>query len=105
MSLVLQSEQILQSCENSAVGPLEVSPQKKFITHLVEPVELLIVIIVPNVEHGASIDPVGRQEVQTERVVKRIELGDVPEQQTLGELIGCERAEELDVEYFDVGRP
>ena len=59
-------------------------------------------VVIPDVERRPRVHAVGEQNVQAQGLVVGVELEDVPEQQSVAELVGVERAEDVDVEDLTV---
>ena len=101
----LITKQILKFQEDRAVCLPALGGEEELVG-LVIPVEvvafdqvrLLIVVVVPDVEDRAGVDAVREEEVEVDRFVVGVVLGDVAEQEPVGELISGQRAENLDVE-------
>ena len=69
------------------------------VTQGIQPILLLVVAVVAQVEHRPGVDAVGQQQVPVKRPVERVVHHDVPEQQPLRELERGKRPEHLDVEH------
>ena len=74
------SEEILQFCEDRAVGALDVRREEEPIVDPVpvrvalDLVGLLIPVVVLDIEHRPRVDPVGEQEAEVERSKTRSSL-------------------------------
>ena len=76
-------EEVRDLHEDRAVGPAIPLREEAY---RIQPILLLVVAVVAQVEHRPGVDAVGQQQVAVERPVERVVLQDVAQQQPLGEL-------------------